>query len=242
MPDTPPVQPGTVERVDWPTFIDSRFAWSQGQHVTLIGPTGSGKTTLTDALLPLRDYVLFFGTKPTGRDPTLMRLIKSSGYRLVKSVDKLPQVITRRNGRIVFWPKFTTPRDVPMQAWQIDQAMNRAFVEGGWTLVVDEMFYADKKLGLGDMLEQLWSQGRSLDLSLVAGTQRPAKVPLMAYDQATHVFFWRDNDEANLKRISGMNGLNARLIKETVSTLPHHHVLYVNTRTGYMAVTVAPRK
>jgi hypothetical protein len=216
--------------------------WRQGEHITLIGPTGSGKTTLTNALLPLRDYVLFFGTKPTGKDDTAMRLVNSNGYRLVKTVDKLPQVITKRNGRIVFWPKYTTPDDVPMQAWQIRQVMNRAFVEGSWTLVVDEMWYADNVLGLGKMLEQLWSQGRSLNISLMAGTQRPAKVPLMAYDQATHVFFWRDNDEANLKRISGMNGLNARLIKETVSTLPRHHVLYVNTRTGYMAVTVAPRK
>jgi hypothetical protein len=236
------IAPGTVERVDWPTFVESRLVWLQGEHVTMIGPTGSGKTTLTNALLPLRSFVMFFGTKPSGRDDTAMALVRRGGYKLVRDVDRLPDVVTRRNGRIVFWPKFTTPDDVPMQAWQIGQAMRRAFVEGGWTLVVDEMWYADNVLHLGKMLEQLWSQGRSLGISLVAGTQRPAKVPLMAYDQATHVFFWRDNDESNLKRISGMNGLNARLIRETVSTLPLHHVLYVNTRTGYMAVTLAPRK
>lgn len=233
--------PATVEVVDWSTFLEHRLDWRQGQHVTLIGPTGSGKTTLTNALLPLRQYVMFFATKPTGKDDTAMALVRRHGYRLVHDVAKLPNIVTRANGRVVFWPKFTTPADVPMQAWQIDAAMRRAFVEGGWTLVVDELSYASDELHLDRMLSQLWRQGRSLDVSLVAGTQRPAHIPLLAYDQATHVFFWRDNDERNLKRISGMNGLNARLIRETVSALPPHHVLYVNTRTGYMAQTVAPR-
>ena len=228
-----------VPTVEWDTFL-AQLGWHQGQHVTLIGPTGSGKTTLTNALLPLRRFVIFFGTKPSGRDDTALELVKHHGYRLVRDVDQLPQVITPKNSRIVFWPKFTTPADVPMQAWQIDATTRRAFVEGGWCLVVDETWYWEHELRLGRMLSQLWTQGRSLGLSLVAGTQRPAHIPLLAYDQATHVFFWRDNDERNLKRISGMNGLNAQLIRATVSALPDHHVLYVNTRTGRMAVTVAP--
>lgn len=231
---------GEVETVDWDTFLSSRFTWRQGEHVTVIGPTGAGKTTLVLALLPLRDYVMFFGTKP--KDRTLDKLVRDKDWRLVRTVDRIPKVINKRNGRIVFWPKFTTPDDVPVQAWQIGQAMREAFVSGGWTLVVDELWYTDHQLGLKPMIEQLWTQGRSIGLSLVAGTQRPAHVSLLAYDQATHVFFWRDNDERNLKRISGMNGLNAQLIRATVSTLAPHHVLYINTRTGYMAVTKAPNR
>lgn len=226
-----------VDRLPWDRFVAERFHWEQGQHITLIGPTGSGKTTLALAILEQREYVLAFGTKP--KDKTLDKLVRRRGWRLVRTWDRMPNVI-RGATRIVFWPKFLTPDDVPAQAREISKAMREAFVVGGWCLFVDELHYMDNILGLKKTVEMIWTQGRSIGLSLVAGSQRPAHISLMAYDQATHVFFWRDNDERNLKRISGMNGLNSALIRSTVATLPLHHVLYVNTRTGDMVVTNAP--
>jgi hypothetical protein len=59
----------------------------------------------------------------------------------------------------------------------------------------------------------------------------------MLYDQATHLFFWRDNDEANLKRIGGIGFLDAKLIRGTVAELPEHEALYINTRTGSLIRT-----
>lgn len=229
----------SVERIEWATFLAERFVWEQGQHVTMIGPTGSGKTTLALAILEQRSYVIAFATKP--KDRTMDALVRSAGWRLVRTWAKMPAVIPATY-RAVFWPKFTTPADQPAQAYEIGQAMNGAFVQGGWCLFIDELWYMDHVLGLRRMIEALWTQGRSIDLSIVAGTQRPAHVSLLAYDQATHCFFWRDNDERNLKRISGLNGLNARLIQSTVATLGHHEVLYVNTRTGAMVVTKAPQR
>lgn len=228
-----------MERVEWDAFLSSRFTWRQGEHITLVGPTGSGKTTLALALLPLRQYVLAFATKP--KDATMDSLVRSQGWKRVETWERMPRVI-RGACRVVFWPKFRTPDDQPAQAYEIGRAMREAFVMGGWCLFVDELWYMDHVLGLKRMIEALWTQGRSIDLSIVAGTQRPAHVSLLAYDQATHVFFWRDNDERNLTRISGMNGLNARLIRSTVSTLARHEVLYVNTRTGAMVVTKAPAR
>jgi energy-coupling factor transporter ATP-binding protein EcfA2 len=230
---------GSIENVSWETFLAEHFTWQQGEHVTMVGPTGSGKTTLALAILEHRSYVIAFATKP--KDRTMDSLVRSQGWRKVKTWERMPKPF-RRSLRIVFWPKFTTPDDQPAQAWEIGQAMRGAFVQGGWCLFVDELWYMDHVLGLKRMIEALWTQGRSIDLSIVAGTQRPAHVSLLAYDQATHVFFWRDNDERNLTRISGMNGLNARLIRSTVATLARHDVLYVNTRTGAMVVTKAPAR
>jgi hypothetical protein len=58
-------------------------------------------------------------------------------------------------------------------------------------------------------LKFLLQQGRSAGISVVAMTQRPAFIPLAFYDQATHLFVWRDNDLRNRQRIGELAG-NAR--------------------------------
>ncbi len=238
-----PAPPSGIEvpRVEWDQFVADHFQWVQGEHVSLIGPTGSGKTTLALAILPMRSYVMVLATKP--KDDTLDKLVKD-GYRKVKNwkgVVALTRQMNRdRSLRVVMWPPYRSIRDKATQAAALDEAMHEAFIQGGWTVFADEL-YTLGDLGLNEQLRAYWSQGRALGLSLVAGTQRPAHVDLMAYDQPTHVFFWRDNDERNLKRISGMNGANSKIIKETVSSMARHDTFYVNTRTGAMVITRPPR-
>ena len=220
-----------IEIIEWDEFIDS-MRWKQGEHVSLIGPTGAGKTTLALELLPKRRYVVVLGTKP--KDSTLSKL-KGQGYETVR---KWPEhVSTEIHPRMVLWPTFSRPGDAKKQQREIGKALSEIFAQGGWTVFADELRYISQTLKLGGMLELIWQQGRSLGVSLVGGTQRPAHVPLMLYDQATHLFFWRDNDEANLKRIGGLGHIDSKLIRETVGNLPKHSTLYLNTRTGRMAVT-----
>lgn len=228
-----------VPVVTWDEFRREHWRWRQGEHVTMVGPTESGKTTLALAIIEDRNYVLALATKP--RDATMDRLVKRPGWRKVTTWARMPRVLGRTM-RVVFWPRFRTPDDEPAQAVEIATAMREAFAAGGWCLFIDELWYVENKLGLKRLIETWYTQGRSNGLSVLAGTQRPAFVTLLAYDQPKHVFFWRDNDERNLKRISGLNGLNSRQIRETVATLPRHHVLYCNLVTGDMVVTKAPRE
>lgn len=231
---------GEIARQTWDEFL-AGLDWRQGEHVGLIGPTGSGKTTLAQALLPLRSFVLAVGTKPP-RDKTLNRIARLPGWRLVDRADRVPKVHHRRSLRVLLWVKFKAVNDAPRQAYQIGTALAEAFTAGGWTIYIDEAWYLETKLKLKDLTEILLTQGRSENLTIVGGSQRPAHISLLWYDQPTHMFFWGDNDERNLKRIAGMNGVNTRAVRETVATLPPHHVLYVNTRTKAMCVTKAPAK
>ncbi|MGY5107128.1 hypothetical protein, partial [Streptomyces sp. 900105245] len=70
-----------VPLVPWESFVP-RFRWRQGEHVALIGPTGSGKTHAAFWLLPMRDYVCILATKP--KDESLDRFGKKNGYRKLK--------------------------------------------------------------------------------------------------------------------------------------------------------------
>lgn len=224
--------------VPWPTFVHN-FRWEQGEHVGLIGPTGSGKTNLAFWLLPLHKYVTVFATKP--RDRSLTNFGSHNGFKVIKEWARLS---VERYPRRILWPNAKTVDAIPKQQQAFNHAFRTIYREGGWTVYIDELWFICNILKFTEMIKIYLLQARSMGISLVVATQRPAWVPLEVYDQSTHLFFWRDSDERNLKRLSGISWISGDLIQNTIAHLPTYHVLYVNTRTGDMMITrpPAPRK
>lgn len=228
---TPQQQPDPrtqIPRVSWEEFL-SQFIWEQGEHVTIVGPTGRGKTTLAIELLSLREYVIVFANKR--RDKTMDKLIKV-GYR---HQTRLRQ---ETDDRIVLWPNprsINKVRAVHREAFA--HAIASVYYTGGWCVYWDEGYYLSKFLQLEEYMTILWQQGRSLGVSIVMATQRPVHVPLYAYDSATHLFFFGDNDRTNIDRIGNLGGMNSHIIRRAVMDLSKHEVLYVNTRDGILLRT-----
>ena len=220
-------------RVSWAEFWPL-FDWRQSEHVALIGPNGQGKTTLLISILPKRTYVAVLVTKP--RDETIDKLIASGYDEYREWLDVDPDKSPRR----VIWPDAKHTGAQTKQAEVFRHAMDEMFVDGRWTCVVDEGYYFTKRLKLGDLMMDYWTQGRSNKLSFVVGTQRPAWVPVEMYGESTHLFIWRTVEREALRRVSDLGAANADVAKMVIQNLEPHQCLYVNTRTGKMYRTRAP--
>lgn len=221
-----------VSVVSWPGFV-RRMHWLQGEHVTLIGPTSSGKSHVATLIAGIRQRSLVLGTKP--RDRTLEGF-RSRGWRVIRSWPPPPL-----RPRVILWPKVQQISDLANQRRAFRDALDDVYARGGWSIYVDELHIVANTLGLGDRLELLWLQGRSLGVSLMASVQRPAHVPLVAYSQATHVLCWATRDARDLKRLAEISGtVDTRRFVEIVQQLPPYAFAHANARTGKITVSKAP--
>lgn len=150
--------------------------WKQGEHVIVVGDTGSGKTYLFSKLLDLRDHVIHVKTKPDD--------IKFPGYI---AIDNYKGMMNLKEHRFVLDAGF----DPGIQRYNISKMIGKAWEQEGWTIGVDETYYWTEVLKLKNSLNMLLTQGRSKHLTVVAGMQRPAWISRFALSQATHAFIFR---------------------------------------------------
>lgn len=235
----------TAPMLEWDDFMSYVFDWKQNQHVGVVGPTEQGKTNLVYWLLSLRAYVTYLAIKT--KDATLDGFARQGGYVRLTDWPPMKGRILRREvtheemPRRLLWPD---ARQLDSEAEQIRvfrKALRDIYARGGWCPVFDDYWYLAHILGFEKDTKKFLANARSNDIPMVVCAQRPAGNRLVElFDQSTHLFFARDNDETNLKRIGGVGWLSSDLIRAHVAHLEPYQFLYVNTRKGWMYRTRAP--
>ncbi len=149
---------------------DKPVPWEPGQHVAVIGHTGTGKTTLMSNLVRMREFVIFYRTKSDD--------VKMPDLRKVRDTKRMDDLMSHR---LLFDPLYE------QQASQGGRMIEKAWRQGGWTIFLDELFYIHR-IGLQKHVEMLLTQGRSKRITVVAGMQRPVHVTRFALSEVTHIF------------------------------------------------------
>jgi hypothetical protein len=215
----------TVAFADWKRYFAS--TWKQGEHVTILGHTGSGKTTIAFEILPIRQYVLLIASKPKDR---LITEGRENGYHFARTWPIDFRIFPRN----ILWPKIERIEDLRGQQAVIGKCLHDVYTSGGWTLYLDEVRYLSQTLKLQKLLEVMWLQGRSNDISIVATSQRPRWIPLEAYQSADHLFMFRESDMSNLVRLKEIGGVDRDRLAYELQRIPKHDCIYVNTRDAAM--------
>lgn len=111
-----------------------------------------------------------------------------------------------RTRRIEIYPK---PED---QAQVFYEVMEKAYEKHGWCIYIDEAFHLHKHgKWMQDELEKLLTQGRSLGISMVMGTQRPVWISRFSLSEVSHkISFWCEGrDRKTLRDEFGDGHYNA---------------------------------
>lgn len=223
----------------WSSF-ESEFqsAWAtnadgQAQHVTLVGPNGQGKSALALRLLrrraELRDsHVVVIATKP--RDRVLSSLARQPGWKIVRT---WPPGYGQRT--VIYWPPFGDVRTVTARHRdQVGEVLAEIFSEGNRVVYFDEAYYLADDLGAEPIMRKMWQMGRSQNIIVVAGTQRPVAVPRAMFSECSWFFAFRTTDEDELRRVSEIGGADTRTLRAIMRTLRPHEFVAAQTRTGRM--------
>lgn len=234
-----------VEALKWGEFQEwFKDAWRPGEHVALIGPTGTGKSTLAVGILPLRKYVI--ALDPKGGDSTLSALERFGFVRSSwpPSRDVRKAIDEGRPARLIVGHTVRTRDDVPKHRDLLGKALDGAFDEGHWCVYIDELqMMADRRMmNLTASIERNLIAARDKGVSMVTSFQRPAYVPRAASDQSAWmaVAYTRDVDVVN--RLAEMAGRPKAEIRGAVSGLERYAFLLFSRNPSEPIRVVRPPK
>jgi len=237
--------PGPIE-LSQDEFLDEVFAphYRPGEHVTFIGPTNSGKTTIAfkmlDRVATPELPVVILVLKP--KDSTVDDEAAKYGFR---RIDHWPP--TKREwrpwksefgGKIrgwVFWPRQSLRnirRDDSMLSYEFGKVMTDCYRAGNRVVFVDEAHAVQNDLKLRPEMDAMLMRGRSLGCGGWFATQRPRNVTLNMYSQAEHLVLFRTSDERDADVYRQIGGVDPTIVSEAVWGLERFEFVYIGRTKG----------
>jgi len=227
-----------ITELPWDEVLEHlEYEWKQGEHITAIGRNGSGKTTACIQILDRRHYVFALLTK---RRDELFSEFQKRGYEMITEIDDIPDPQIQSKVALHIAPGGLDRVSTEKQAEKIREALHYIWDAGNWTLYIDEIAQLSDLSGLSTELRSLWKEARSSGVSLVAGTQRPSRVPIEAYSQPRYLLFWRTADQQQLKRLSEMNATDPEGVGAAIPKLKNHEILVVDSYDDAISKTTPP--
>lgn len=214
-------------------------AHSQGEHVAIVGPTGSGKSVLGLELCkivgakPGKDKrpsrVVVLSIKP--RDDTIRRILPEKEWPIIK---QWPPGYGQEH--VIVWPRGGPPSGAAKRHRAVFlPLLDTIYREGGQTVCIDEAAYFERPLpaglGMASTMEQFWTTARSVKLTLIAGTQRPRHVTRSMWSEPSWVMIFHLEDLDDLKRVAELSGRKMDVLYLAVK-LGGHEFLCVRRQRG----------
>jgi hypothetical protein len=239
--------------IDRRDFVPNYFApsYRRGQHLTILGKTGCGKTQLgydlVDAVASPQLPALNMVIKP--EDETVKYYARTLDMPRVRAWPLAPNPFRRKTRGYTVWPPptFDPDMDDELLYWTHRAVILDSYKRGRRILVADEVVdlaelstvINGKVHTLKKPLEAVWKRGRSMGCGLWAFTQRPSGMSYHGYSAPEHMFIAYDPDHRTRKRYDEIGGVDSGLVQNVVRQLPEFHFMYLQRSTGTYCVVSA---
>lgn len=232
-----------VNTIDRDEFLRDYWDYRAGQHVTIIGPNGRGKSTLGFQLLnatvspKMRGYVLV--SKP--RDETIDAFTKQLRF---KTIETYPPPMHFHKQRGYMLRPYQSLKDLKADNARLHHEFKTCMMDcyGSKEPVIvfaDEVQELQSSLGLKNECEAYWKRGRSLKSGLWALAQRSAYNSQDMYNAPEHLFLFNDPDKKNRIRFGEIGGVDPDTVVRVTGSLTQFQTLYIK-RTGPHLCIVNP--
>lgn len=224
----------TPDRLSWGELEQLFYSeHRQGEHLTVCGPTDSGKTVLLRELAKIRarrkaddgnpSRVTYLATKPRSRS------VEGLGWPIAK---RWPPGYGQWH--VIVWPRSSDPEHAHANMARVYRPLLKTiYAEGGQTVVVDEFLDFTEPLpdgmGLRPIIVQYETKGRELDLSLFGGLQRPRHAPRAVFTEPKWFGVFRLEDYDDIKRVREISGRDDNL-EALLTSLDDHEFAFVHRR------------
>lgn len=243
-------KPTRIVTIPRALFLQRYWSYEPGQHVTILGKTGSGKTYLGFQLLnasistDLPGIVLVM--KP--RDSTVEGWAKKMKLRRTQHwpPPRIRNRVDKPRGYVLWPPLGDFDKDDDVLRAEFLRCFRESYAQAARrngeprAIFADEVVGISMDLGLEKPLKRLWMRGRSLGIGLWAATQRPFDAPLLAYQAPEHLFIAAEPDARNRERLGQIGGFDSDLIEHIVhpanGILGRNEFLYLGREEHVMAI------
>lgn len=229
-----------LEVIDRDEFLRNYWEYKAGEHVTLIGPTQRGKTTLGFQLLKattspdLRGYVLV--SKP--RDETVDNWQKPLGYGVTETWPP-PVSFRKKPGWFVRPPQ--SLKNLEQDERELKKTFKACIMDcyastDGRIVFADEAHELQNELRLKKEMEAVLMRGSALKTGLWSLAQRSAYNSYHIYSAPKHLFLFNDPDRRNRIRFGEIGGVDPDVVMYETNNLDQFQALYINRDGPYLCV------
>lgn len=229
-------------------FLDEVWDYRPGEHVTILAPSGGGKTHLAFQLMDRSTSPRLQATvivmKP--RDETVDKFTRRLKFKTIRDwpPTKITGVFTEKPRGYVLWPREAyDPEDTEAQHYSIfrrcildNYRHAKSRTSDGKIIFSDEAVSLVEELHLQKPLTTVWSKGRSNFCGLWAASQRPVDIPRIAY-QSHHLFLGKETDWDVLRRYGEIGAvIDKDLVRALVQKLEMRQYVYIHRDSASICI------